>query len=197
MTLTVNSKNYDCPDDAAADLKKGLRLLRLSLKRHPRLRNFEFIAVFEQHESGWPHLHLLCRAKYIPWRWLRQRWKSVTGSYQLDIRKIKGGRDAARYVAKYIGKDLSPFAHCKRWWRSHGYAPKEEETEEQEENGERWLKRRVPLEMLAGLLRSQHFQLSTTASCVIQYTGPPDDPRHPYDIWDEVYRYGYKRERGS
>lgn len=122
LTLTVSSVDYPDTADAAEALKRGLRLLRLRLQRHERLSNFQFIAVFEKHKSGAPHLHLLIRGKFIPWQKLRQWWEEITGSTHVDIRKIDTRGKAAFYVAKYIGKDLSAFPHCKRWWRSHGYS---------------------------------------------------------------------------
>lgn len=122
LTLTVSSKDYPDPDDAAQALKRGLRLLRLRLSRHPRLTNFQFLAVFERHKSGHPHLHLLIKGNYLPWKELRAIWQSLTGSYMVDIRKIASTGHAALYCAKYIGKDLAAFAGCKRWWRSHGYS---------------------------------------------------------------------------
>ena len=122
LTLTVSSKDYPEPQQAAEALKKGLRLLRLRLARDKKLENFEFLAVFEKHASGSPHLHLLIKGSFIPWQWLRKVWEEVTGSYMVDIRKIDTVGKAALYCAKYIGKDLSAFAGCKRWWRSHGYS---------------------------------------------------------------------------
>lgn len=127
LTLTVAPEAYGSPDAAAAGLKEGLRLLRLRLKRHPRFVNFEFLAVFEKHKSGFPHLHLLIRGGFIPWKWLRKVWEEITGAHQVDIRKIDTRGKAAFYVSKYIGKDLSAFEGCKRWWRSHGYNEAEAE----------------------------------------------------------------------
>lgn len=121
LTLTVNSKRFPDPQTAAAALKRGLRLLRLRLDRHPRFQRFSFLAVFEKHKSGFPHLHLLIRSDFIPWKVLRGMWEGITGDYQVDIRKIDSRGKAAFYVAKYIGKDLSAFEGCKRWWRSHDY----------------------------------------------------------------------------
>lgn len=121
LTLTVRSTDYPSPDAAAEALKRGLRLLRLRLQRHERLKRFEFLAVFEKHKSGFPHLHLLIRGDYLPWKVLRGMWESITGSYQVDVRKIDREGNAAFYVSKYIGKDLSAFEGCKRWWRSRGY----------------------------------------------------------------------------
>lgn len=122
LTLTVSSKVYPDPQDAADALKRGLRNLRLRLKRHARLENFEFLAVFEKHKSGHPHLHLLIKGKYLPWKLLRKWWMALTSSHQIDIRKINSHGLAAMYCAKYIGKDLSSFQGCKRWWRSSGYS---------------------------------------------------------------------------
>lgn len=122
LTLTLAPKIDETPDQMAKRLKEGLRLLRLRLKRHSRFSNFQFMAVFERHKSGFPHLHLLIKGSFIPWRWLRRAWEEITGSHQIDIRKINSEGLAALYVAKYIGKDLAAFRHCKRWWRSHGYS---------------------------------------------------------------------------
>lgn len=122
LTLTVDAKLYPDPASAALALKEGLRLLRLGLKRHERLKNFEFLAVFEKHKSGLPHLHLLIKGSYIPWQYLKRRWREVTGSTQIFINYIRNTRQAAAYAAKYIGKDLTKFEGCKRWWRSHGYS---------------------------------------------------------------------------
>lgn len=132
LTLTVSSKHYETPDQAAHALKRGLRNLRLELKRHPKLKNFEFLAVFEEHQSGFPHMHLLITGKYIPWKWLTEKWERITGSTHVDIRKIPNHRQAATYCAKYISKSLHAFEGCKRWWRSHGYPkPMDERTEEE------------------------------------------------------------------
>lgn len=122
LTLTVSSNHYDTPDEAAAALKRGLRLLRLRLSRDPKLENFQFLAVFEKHKSGYPHLHLLIRGKFMPWKKLRQWWEEITGSTHIHIKFIDTVGKAAYYVSKYIGKDLSAFANCKRWWRSYGYS---------------------------------------------------------------------------
>jgi hypothetical protein len=138
LTLTVRSTDYPTPEAAAAALKDGLRLLRLRLKRHPRFENFEFLAVFEKHKSGFPHLHLLIRGSFIPWKMLRRMWEEITGSYQVDIRKIDTRGKAAFYVAKYIGKDLSAFEGCKRWWRSHGYNEGQPEDQQPEWTQAEW-----------------------------------------------------------
>lgn len=138
LTLTVRSTDYASPDDAAEALKRGLRLLRLRLKRHPRLTNFQFLAVFEKHKSGWPHLHLLIRGSFLPWQELRRMWEGITGSYMVDIRRIASEGQAALYVSKYIGKDLAAFAGCKRWWRSHAYSEEDVSEYQADKAGGQW-----------------------------------------------------------
>lgn len=138
LTLTVSSKKYPDPAEAAQALKNSLRLLRLRLKRHPRLENFEFLAVFEKHQSGHPHLHLLIKGKFIPWKLLRKWWTKWTDSPIQDIRKISSRGNAALYCAKYIGKDLSSLPGCKRWWRSHGYSSSAADDYQDEKAAGQW-----------------------------------------------------------
>lgn len=138
LTLTVSSKHYETPEEAAAALKRGLRLLRLDLSRHPKLESFEYLAVFEEHKSGFPHMHLLITGKFIPWKYLRDTWERITGSVHVHIRKIRNNHQAAAYTAKYVSKSLAAFAGCKRWWRSHGYPRHEVEPTPEPRHGPKW-----------------------------------------------------------
>lgn len=135
LTLTVSSNNYPSPDDAAQDLKRGLVALRKRIARAHPGRKMSFLAVFEKHKSGWPHLHLLIRAPYLDVRWLKAAWEEITGSFIVDIRKVDTPGKRAFYVAKYLGKDLSAFARCKRWWRSHDF---NEPANDNDEDREQW-----------------------------------------------------------
>lgn len=180
LTLTIAPAPGETPDAAAARLKDGLRLLRLRLKRHPRFTNFEFLAVFERHKSGFPHLHLLIRGKYLPWKWLRSTWKSITGAHQIDIRKIDTRDKAVFYVAKYIGKDLTAFEGCKRWWRSHSFS--EEDTEEYEPDNEfarsgTW---EVSPHALRYVLRASGYAITPLGKDRWRYSPDCDDPL-PFD----------------
>lgn len=158
LTLTVSSDHYDTPDAAAAALKRGLKLLRLRLKRHTKLQNFEFLAVFEKHESGYPHLHLLIKGKFIPWVWLRRCWEEITGSIHVDIRRIHSAGMAALYVAKYISKELASFAGCKRWWRSHGYSEGVEPYQRQLPLNPNWQRYQIDFTQLEAKFRVLGFQ---------------------------------------
>lgn len=121
LTLTVSNKNYETPDSAARDMVRALVLLRRRLAKEKGIDKLPFIVVFEKHESGWPHMHLLIRAKFIAWGWLKRTWLDLTGSTHVHIRAIRRGTKDAHYISKYIGKDPHAFTGCKRWWRSHNY----------------------------------------------------------------------------
>lgn len=186
LTLTVSSKNYETPDEAAQALKRGLRLLRLRLKRHPRLANFPFLAVFEAHESGYPHLHLLIRGKFLPWRWLRMAWEEITGSTGIDIRAIKGGRDAARYVAKYLGKDLHAFEGCKRWWRSHSYDLPKDDEQDSNHARQRWIHFRLTLPEAAEALAKAGWELRKAGPNGIRAMHATDPPERVAAVFHDL-----------
>ena len=193
LTLTVSSKQYPSHEEATAALKHGLRLLRLTLRRHPKFENFEFMAVFEKHQSGFPHLHLLIRGKFLPWSWLTRRWKEITGSTHIDIRKIKGRKDAARYVAKYLGKDLSAFEGCKRWWRSHGYAPEPSNDNEAARPAKAWSRFIADFDRMALILENGGYTVTVEGRRRLHYAAPPDILWSPIELlwFDNLERQGH------
>src|SRR5690606_31125816 len=102
-------------------------------------------AVFERHKSGFPHLHLLIRARFLPVRELRAMWEGITKhSWNVNVMAIRTPGQLA-YAAKYIGKDLAAFAHCKRWWRSHDYNGPDAFAEDRAADRHRW--NRLPLDI--------------------------------------------------
>ncbi len=55
-----------------------------------------------------PHVHLIVFGlRYIPYRVVNKLWRgvlAVDGALRTDVRRIKGQRDVAKYVAKYAAK---------------------------------------------------------------------------------------------
>ena len=80
-----------------------------------------FLAVFEAHKSGWPHLHLVLRSGFIAQRQLSALAMQFLGSPIVHIRIIDSLRHAARYIGKYISKQNVRFGTCKRYWKSKDY----------------------------------------------------------------------------
>lgn len=118
ITLTVRPSAFNTPDEAARALVGAWRRCREMLKRYHGHKEIEFLAVFEEHKSGWPHLHILTRSKFIRQRWLSKYMRERIDSPIVDIRKVRRASDAAAYVAKYIAKAPMRFGGCKRYWTS-------------------------------------------------------------------------------
>lgn len=70
------------------------------------------VAILEvkRNESGdnWNvHFHILIEGRFIPQSLVSQAWLECTGdSHVVDIRQVRDGGQAARYVAKYVGKPI-------------------------------------------------------------------------------------------
>lgn len=127
LTLTINPALYDSPSDAAKAMVEGWRKMREAIKLYYDVKRYPFFAVFEATKKKWPHLHILVRGMYIPQWLLSFWWKEFTGSPVVDIRYISRRRNAARYVAKYVGKGPNQFVGCKRYWRSMDWLPEFDE----------------------------------------------------------------------
>lgn len=56
--------------------------------------------------SCWhPHLHVVATGTYLPQDELANQWAgSSGGSYVVDVRPVKAGHRASKYLAKYLGK---------------------------------------------------------------------------------------------
>ena len=121
MTLTWNASRPETPDQAARLLKNAWVNLRRRIDRTYGQKRIPFICVFEKTKRGFPHMHILMRADFIPQQWLSDAMRALIDAPIVDIRLIKSRKMAFFYVTKYLGKDLAPFEGCKRWWRSHNY----------------------------------------------------------------------------
>lgn len=127
LTLTMRPDAGLSPEQAAEEFIVGWRMLRQYLCRTLGRKSLTFLAVFEAHESGWPHLHILLRSKFIHHKLIRDWWQARTGSFQIDIRRVKNARQRASYVSKYVAKRPSQFGSCKRYWCSQDWSPPKKE----------------------------------------------------------------------
>jgi hypothetical protein len=122
ITLTIRA-DFGTLGEQAARLVSAWRIIRQRWKREHNGQEIPFIARLEPHpSSGRPHMHILCRAPYIPQRWLSHRMQDLAGSPVCDIRAVRSRKHAAVYLAKYLGKNTAhKYPGSKRWWRSHDY----------------------------------------------------------------------------
>ncbi len=121
ITLTSKRRGGECPDRAARRLVDAWRTVRTEyLKKHGK-DSLHFLAVFEATKLGWPHLHIVARARWVDQRWLSRRMGALIGSPIVDVREIGNISKRAAYITKYIGKNPHRFAGVKRYWRSLKY----------------------------------------------------------------------------
>lgn len=85
--------------------------------------SLQYFAVVERHKSGRPHLHILLRCDFIPQAWLSAEMNRLAGSPIVDIRPVHGTKQAAAYVAKYIGKAPARFGSARSYWYTRDWAP--------------------------------------------------------------------------
>lgn len=121
LTLTVNPAHFDGPDERARQLVRAWRNLRRRAMRKYGYKSIPFLAVFERTKKGEPHLHVLMRVKWLEQSWISEVMDELIGAPIVDIRRVKGARAAAAYVAKYVGKDPTTFEGAKRYWRSRDW----------------------------------------------------------------------------
>lgn len=121
LTLTIRRDDHSNPKEAARQLAHAWRCLRLRWMRRKKLKHLPFIAVFEKHKSGWPHLHILMRSGYMDQKWISAQMQDLINSPVIDIRLARNAAQCAAYCAKYCGKDPEKFGHCKRYWQSKDY----------------------------------------------------------------------------
>lgn len=121
LTLTVNPTLHESADERRQHLTEGFNLLIKALRRLKPDADIQYFWVVERTQAGEPHLHALLRMPYVPQATLSKLWEEITGAFVVDIRKVRGTREAVRYLAKYIGKAPQQFANFKRYGQSKGW----------------------------------------------------------------------------
>lgn len=107
ITLTLKHSNAPLAEQLDWLRSSFRRLRQRALWRHRVTGGYAFLEVTwnTQDEQWHPHMHVLCRCKYIPRRDLSALWFQVTkGSMVSDIRVVRSAKGAAFYVTKYAGK---------------------------------------------------------------------------------------------
>lgn len=100
MTLTARIDRTKTPREIfLAHTKKISSLLRWLRRDDPEFRH---VRILESTKRGYPHFHFAIHSKWISQLNLSAKWKQLTGSSIVDIRRIRS--NTARYVAKYLTK---------------------------------------------------------------------------------------------
>jgi len=139
LTITLRRSEASTPEAAAKKLSHAWRLLRLRMMRLQKTKSIPFFAVFERHKSGWPHLHITLRCKFISQRWIAAQMQDICNSPICWIENITSMSKLCGYIAKYMTKDPYKFGTSKRYWRSQDYDQSEEpEYKRNNKPGEGW-----------------------------------------------------------
>lgn len=121
LTLTVNPAYGLNPEDRLKMLSHAWKVLVKRLRRIHGAAQVEYLAVVEATKRGEPHLHILLRAPFIPWRLISEAMDELIHAPIVDIRQIRSQKEVVSYVAKYITKGNHQFGTSKRYWHSKGY----------------------------------------------------------------------------
>jgi len=121
MTLTTRAvEGGDPVAEAERQTVWFAQFIRLIKKRYPG-QVIAYFVVREATKQGWPHMHVALRAPYIVRKWLSETWEELTGAWNVDIKAIYQVGGAAKYLAKYIGKNPHRFGTTKRYWHSRNW----------------------------------------------------------------------------
>lgn len=105
ITLTCKPAWHQNPQNAYEHMKEALPLLVAKLRK--MCGELEYAAVWELHESGYPHLHIAARGAYLPIKLINHIWSSLHIGENNWISAVINHSGAARYAAKYITKTIS------------------------------------------------------------------------------------------
>lgn len=175
LTLTVDPAQFPDKHKAAHALVVAWRRMREAIQKSKGLRPIPFIAVFEAHKSGWPHLHILCRMPFVPQTWISDYMGRRLNSPICWIQALKSRKKAAGYVSKYIGKAPEQFIGCKRYWRNRAYIVRFKPPKDPTKT---WTLTETSMEEIAEIMGAiQRFsELWGVEYFVIPTTGPPGQP---------------------
>lgn len=193
ITLTVTPRFGSSPYDRARRLADAWReIIRLAKARYG-YRTIPYLCVFEATKKGEPHLHILCRVKWIGQKWLSDQMKRLMMAPRVDIRRVHNKKKLAFYISKYIGKDPHRFQSCKRYWTTRNYElTKFEPTKPDGRWDQCWKLVRTPLAALAEEWRQQGREVELGRHRILcSWHGPPDD------VWAEVEYITVRRRMGK
>lgn len=119
VTLTIDQKRLG--NDMSRAWTEVQKEIKHTLRALKGKHDVVTLIAVEAHESGWPHLHLICKVRnqkirhYIDkkgkWRPCDPYWRSLMRSVwrmgHIDVQVVKDNR-LAGYVSKYICKSYDP-----------------------------------------------------------------------------------------
>lgn len=122
ITLTLPADRARDAEHAVKDLSRAWRVIRKRDARRRKGKPVPFIAVVEKTKAGTPHLHILCRARWIDQKWLSDCMAELLDAPIVHVKRIDNRGRVVGYCAKYCGKDSAKVGTNKRYWQSRDYS---------------------------------------------------------------------------
>jgi len=125
LTLTLRADQNATPQD---QLRKANRAWSILWRRFRRLfgeKAAGYAKIVELTKAGTPHLHIVANVPYISQRALSHAWRALTGSFIVDIRKVRRASGLAGYLTAYLTKALDVPPGMRKWSASRGFVPPE------------------------------------------------------------------------
>lgn len=109
VTLTLRHSRRPLADQVKALYAHWNALRRTTFWKRSQRGGAAMVEVGLNAVGEWhPHLHIISEGDFLRQSTLANEWMRVTGgSFKVDVRAINSGKDAARYVAKYVAKGTS------------------------------------------------------------------------------------------
>lgn len=121
ITFTCRRGQFPNELETAKAMVAAWRTIVLRWRRLRKYHKCEYLAVFEPHASGWPHMHILWRGHWIDQEWLSQQGMALLNSPVQHVFKVRDEKSAAAYVTKYFSKAPTKFGTLKRYWTSKNW----------------------------------------------------------------------------
>jgi len=125
ITLTLRADPRATPE---AMLRKANRAWSILWRRYRRQfgdRALGYAKIVELTKAGTPHLHIIANVPYVHHAALSAAWRELTGSYIVDIRKVRQRKGIAGYLSSYLTKALDVPPGMRKWSSSKGFVPPE------------------------------------------------------------------------
>lgn len=126
----------------------------------------QYVWVMEKTKRGWPHLHILCRSRWISHNWLSAQMDDLIGAPIIDIRRLNSSKATAVYASKYCGKDTAKYEWTKRYSFSRNY---KDDAEYKKRRMEAAMYTWYVYPMRLDTLLNRWIQLGATVLCVEGY----------------------------
>jgi len=134
ITLTLRADPTVSPE---AQLRKANRAWSILWRRYRRQFGeaaVGYAKIVELTKAGTPHLHIIANVPYVHHAALSASWRELTGSFIVDIRRVRQRKGIAGYLSSYLTKALDVPPGMRKWSSSRAFVPPE--TPRELEDGE-------------------------------------------------------------